>query len=152
MGSYDAFRNPCTDSLRNDRISVLTREPLYCEDIYLSGQSLCGYHSLDFEEHDPDDNRLFYDTYSGRYFESSVDRVLQGEYHLNRNYTLSGQSSVNNFYEMLGISAIDGGDYIGWSVEDEIYWIDFDHQKVILDDGLEVCVIDMVWTPTVIEE
>ena len=124
----------------------------HCDDIYLSAESICGHNSLDFDEHDPNDNRLFYDTYSGRYFESSVDRVLQAEYHLNRNYVLSGQLSVNNFYEMLGISVIDGGDCIGWSVYDGIDWIDFNHRKIVLDDGLEVCVIDMIWTPTIIEE
>lgn len=28
-----------------------------------------------------------------------------------------------------------------------IYWIDFNHSKVTLDDGLEVLVIDMDWVP-----
>ena len=53
----------------------------------------CGWNSLDFDEHDPDENRLFYDEYSRRYFESSVSRVLQAEYHLNRNFVMSGHLS-----------------------------------------------------------
>ena len=49
--------------------------------------------------------------------------------------------------EMLGLSAIDGGEYVGWNCDDGLYWIDFNHRKTVLDDGLEVYVIEMVWTP-----
>lgn len=119
----------------------------HCNDVYLSGQDICGWNSLDFGEHDPDENRLFYDEYSRRYFESSVSRVLQAEYHLNRNFVMSGHLPVNDFYEMLGLSALDGGEYVGWNCDDGIYWIDFNHRKTVLDDGLEVYIIEMVWTP-----
>jgi hypothetical protein len=119
----------------------------HCNDVYLSGQDICGCNSLDFDEHNPDENHLFYDEYSRRYFESSVSRVLQAEYHLNRNFVMSGHLPVNDFYEMLGLSAIDGGEYVGWNCDDGLYWIDFNHRKTVLDDGLEVYVIEMVWTP-----
>ena len=72
-----------------------------------------------------------------------ADRI----YHLNRNFVISGHLPVNDFYEMLGLSAIDGGDYVGWNCDDGLYWIDFNHRKTVLDDGLEVYVIEMVWTP-----
>ena len=71
----------------------------------------------------------------------------QAEYHLNRNFVMSGHLPVNDFYEMLGLSAIDGGEYVGWNCDDGLYWIDFNHRKTVLDDGLEVYVIEMVWTP-----
>lgn len=119
-----------------------------CNDVYLTSIGLCSNSTLDFEEHDPNDNRLFYDTFSKRYFESTVNRVIQAEYHLNRNFTLSGHLPVNDFYEFLGLSPMDGGDEIGWSWEDGLYWIDFGHHKTVLDDGLEVYVIDMEWTPS----
>lgn len=119
-----------------------------CNDVYLSSIGLCSSSTLDFEEHDPNDNRLFYDTFSKRYFESTVNRVIQAEYHLNRNFTLSGHLPVNDFYEFLGLSPMAGGDEIGWSWEDGLFWIDFGHHKTVLDDGLEVYVIDMEWTPS----
>ena len=56
-------------------------------------------------------------------------------------------NAVNDFYEMLGLSALDGGEYVGWNCDDGIYWIDFNHRKTVLDDGLEVYIIEMVWTP-----
>ena len=104
----------------------------HCNDVYLSGQDICGCNSLDFDEHNPDENHLFYDEYSRRYFESSVSRVLQAEYHLNRNFVMSGHLPVNDFYEMLGLSAIDGGEYVGWNCDDGLYWIDFNHRKTVM--------------------
>lgn len=82
-------------------------------DVYMASTGLVEGSSLDFDEHNPDDNRLFYDGYSKRYFESSINRVLQAEYYLNRDFAIGGYRSVNDFYEFLGIAPIDGGDEIG---------------------------------------
>lgn len=91
--------------------------------------------------------RLFYDAYSNRYFESSINRVIQAEYHLNRDFVISGYLPANHFYQLLGLEPLEGGDTVGWSIDTGIYWIDFNHSKVTLDDGLEVLVIDMDWVP-----
>lgn len=117
------------------------------EDIYISSSGVLGGSSLSFEERDPDSVRLFYDSFSKRYFESSVPQVLEAEYHLNRNRSLGMEVSVNDFYEFLGIDLIDGGDELRWFWSDEIGWIDFSHRKTVLDDGLEVYIIDFVWFP-----
>lgn len=118
-------------------------------DVYMASTGLVEGSSLDFDEHNPDDNRLFYDTYSKRYFESSINRVLQAEYYLNRDFAIGGYRSVNDFYEFLGIAPINGGDEIGWDIATGLAWIDFNHYKTVLDDALEVCVIDMDWLPEV---
>ena len=118
-------------------------------DVYMASTGLVEGSSLDFDEHNPDDNRLFYDGYSKRYFESSINRVLQAEYYLNRDFAIGGYRSVNDVYEFLGIAPIDGGDEIGWDIATGLAWIDFNHYKTVLDDGLEVCVIDMDWLPEV---
>lgn len=118
-------------------------------DVYMASTGLVEGSSLDFDEHNPDDNRLFYDGYSKRYFESSINRVLQAEYYLNRDFAIGGYRSVNDFYEFLGIAPIDGGDEIGWDIATGLAWIDFNHYKTVSDDGLEVCVIDMDWLPEV---
>lgn len=47
----------------------------------------------------------------------------------------------------LDFEPLEGGDTVGWSIDTGIYWIDFNHSKVTLDDGLEVLVIDMDWVP-----
>lgn len=101
---------------------------------------------LDFGEEE--EEMLFYDAFSSRYFTSTISRVLQAEYHLNRNYAIAGGVAINDFYDFLGIDQIDGGDGVGWSCGDtEIMWIDFDHRKVALDDGLEAHIIEMIFEP-----
>lgn len=91
---------------------------------------------------------LFYDDFSKRYFESTVEQVMAAEYHLNRNYILRGYACLNEFYTFLGLDEIDGGDVIGWTPDSELYWVDFDHRKTELEDGLECCIIYMCYTPT----
>lgn len=92
--------------------------------------------SLGFEEAD-EEERLFYDAISSRYFQATISQVLQAEYHLNRNFALSGGFiTLNDFYDFLGISKTPEGDKIGWMVSDGLYWVDFDHQRTVVDDGL----------------
>ena len=78
------------------------------DDMYIASTGLLGGSSLDFGEHDPEDNRLFYDSFSKRYFESSINRVIQAEYYLNHDFAIGGYRSVNDFYEFLGIEPISG--------------------------------------------
>ena len=119
------------------------------EDVYISSGTFFGTSSLSFGERNPEDIRLFYDTFSKRYFESTVPQVLEAEYHLNRNWHLGGDICVNDFYDFLGIEHIDCGDELGWYWSDGIDWIDFNHHKTVLDDGLEVYVIDMAFSPSI---
>lgn len=123
-----------------------------CKDVYISSPGIFNSSSLDFDEHDPEDNRLFYDSFSKRYFESSVIRVIEAEYHLNRNWWLGAEICLNDFYELLGLDNIDGGDELSWFPEDGINWIDFNHHKTVLDDGLEIYVIEFVFTPRLATE
>ena len=93
--------------------------------------------------------KLFYDEHSNRYFEATIEQVIQAEYHLNRNFTLRGYVYLNEFYEFLGLSITEYGDVMGWAVNyDEIYWVDFNHRKVAMDDGLEVYIIETPYEPT----
>lgn len=92
---------------------------------------------------------LFYDEYSNRYFESTIENVINAEYHLNRNYILRGYTWLNEFYEFLGIDTTEQGDVLGWEPTDEgEYWIEFNHRKTILDDGLECYILEMPFEPT----
>lgn len=135
------------DSYNNykDKLRELYGEE--AKDMYITSTGLVRNSSLDFDEHDPNNERLFYDAYSNRYFESSINRVIQAEYHLNRDFVISGYLPANHFYQLLGLEPLEGGDTVGWSIDTGIYWIDFNHSKVTLDDGLEVLVIDMDWVP-----
>lgn len=93
--------------------------------------------TLDF--YVPEEEHLFYDIYSDRQFASTIGKVLQAEYHLNRMFALNGSVSLNDLYNYLGLEPVKDGDDIGWWVDDndEIYWVDFDHSVTFIDDGPE---------------
>lgn len=122
-----------------------------CKDIsiYTPG-CLVSSSSLDFGEGmEPEITRTFYDAFSQRYFESTIEKVIQAEYHLNRNFMFAGVIPLNDFYEFLGLEKTELGDTVGWSsVNGDIYWIDFNHHRLTLDDGMEIYVIEMVFEPT----
>lgn len=100
------------------------------------------YREIKFES--GDDKQLFYDQCSERYFESTMERVIAAEYAVNREISLWGDANLNVFYDALDISPVDYGKYVGWSAG----WLDFYHEKVEFDDGLEVYIIRMSIDPT----
>ena len=88
-----------------------------------------------------DGKQLFYDEFSGRYFESTMEQVLTAEYELNRMLSIDSGLYLNEFYDLLDIPTIECGNQLGWSgselVESYWYcWIEFTHKKVIMEDGL----------------
>lgn len=99
-----------------------------------------------------DDKELFYDEFSSRYFEAKPEKVIQAEYDINRKLRLFAGAYLNEFYDFLGIDRVDYGDYLGWSSE-YVYrdtwqsWLDFYHEKVVMDDGLECTIIRMSSEP-----
>lgn len=102
----------------------------------------------DREQKTNSEKQLFYDEFSGRYFESTLENVLAAEYELNRILAKDCGVYLNEFYELLGIDTVDYGDYLGWStfaiVEMYYYsWIEFSHETVVMDDGLECTIIYM---------
>lgn len=107
------------------------------------------------EEIELEDNKqLFFDDFSGRYFESTLSDVRNAEYLLNRRLAMSGYCCLNEFYELLGMDDVDGGEEVGWSayVLNENYsyaWLDFYHKKVVLDDGLECYIVEMLIEPDI---
>ena len=109
------------------------------------------YEENKFEEEDPN-KQLFYDEYSERYFESTMENVIRAEYALNRKISLWGGAALNEFYEMLDIPQVDYGKYLGWSSGALMEmawsdWLDFEHEKVVMDDGLECYIIRMSAEP-----
>lgn len=121
-----------------------------CKDVSISTPGFFMNSSLDFGEGmEPEIIRTFYDSFSQRYFETTIEKVIQAEYHLNRNFMFAGTIPLNDFYEFLGLEKTELGDAVGWSsVNGDIYWIDFNHRRVTLEDGMEIYIIDMVFEPT----
>lgn len=114
-----------------------------CERKYISAPNFMGSTSLNESD---EEERLFLDVYSNRYFYSTLPRVIEAEYHTNRNLVLGAEVSLNDFYDFLGIDKISGGDLL-WSICDDYLWIDFDNQLEILEDGREVYKIYFPFEP-----
>ena len=88
--------------------------------------------------------KIFYEEYTGKYFTSTIDAVLKAEYMFNKQLSIVGNATLNDFYEYLGIPKIQAGESLGWAVLDGYYgssttspWVDFEHSKMEDDDGIE---------------
>ena len=86
----------------------------------------CDYHCL--ADSGPDKKVTWHDPISDRYFERYEREIMDAEYHMNRNFIMSGCASLNDFYEFLGIEKTEKGDELGWSIDSGIYWVDFEHR------------------------
>lgn len=99
------------------------------------------------------DNQLFYDEFSGRYFEAPIEAVVRAEYEMNRILAVEyGGLYLNEWFELVGLDRTDYGDHLGWSYSylQDVYWqnwIDFQHHTVELDDGLECVIISIQMEP-----
>lgn len=98
------------------------------------------------------DKRLFFDYFSGRYFESTLEAVQRAEYEVNKMLSKRDYVYLNEWYEALDIEPIDSGWDLGWTRGgnfDKYWqdWIDFTHEKCILDEGLECNILVMNGEP-----
>lgn len=107
-----------------------------------------------------DDKELFYDFYSGRYFESTKEAVLAAEYATNRALYVNGAVSLGEFYDFLGLEFKPEYDVVGWTCcqLEEMYWhpwIEFDHEETVLDEdadgneGLQCTIINLPLEPVI---
>lgn len=99
-----------------------------------------------------DGKQLFYEEYSGRYFETTPETVLKAEYEINKILSTDCYATLNEFYDLLNIPTVDFGDELGWSSAQmfDMYWsswLDFEHEKVVMEDGLECFIIHMPYPP-----
>lgn len=147
--SYKEYRNKLKElygeEAHEEIVNAIAVEKV--KEVGISAECLCANSSL------TDDDAcgepiLFYEEYSGRYFESTIEQVIVAEYHLNRNFILRGYTTLNEFYEFLGLETTDYDSKLGWTPDDGLFWIDFNHRKVVMDDGLECYILEMMWEPS----
>ena len=134
------------EEAHNNIVDAIAAEK--CDEVHISAGGLTSAYTQEIES--DTEPRLFYDEYSGRYFETTIEKVLLAEYHLNRNYILRGFARLNEFYEFLGLEPTDYGETVGWDICGEIYWIDFNHRKAFIgddNDGFECYIIEMPYYP-----
>lgn len=101
-----------------------------------------------------DGKQLFYDDFSERYFESTLEDVLRAEANLNKQIAVATGAYLNEFYEFLGIDKIPAGNELGWcnGLLESMYWtnwVDFDHTEFETVDGVKCTLIKMMQEPVI---
>lgn len=137
--SYKEYKKK-TEELYGEEAGVHIREEIAKDKYAGDGQLL-------------DDNKeLFFDFYSGRYFESTKEAVMWAEYETNRALVVNGAVCLNEYYDFLGLEPSPEYELLGWSCGqiEEMYWhpwIEFDHEETIIDEGLKCTIINMPLAP-----
>lgn len=151
--TYRQYRGKVVELLGKDTderiIDAIAKEKRNEDTIISSSGGFCALNSLPYTG----EVVTFYDEFRGTYFEAPMDAVLNAEYHLNRNFSIGGFVTLNDFYRFLGLEEIEFGDVLGWSAykmasEWESSWIDFNHRLTTMDDGFECYIIEMPIPPT----
>ena len=83
---------------------------------------------------------LCYDTISGRYFKSDMDKLKKAENKLNYEILHNVYYSLNDFYDELDLAGTDVGKELGWNVDDGLIELYFSSQ--LADNGVPCIVIN----------
>ena len=105
-----------------------------------------------------DSKELFFDFYSGRYFESTKEAVMRAQYETNRALIVNGVVCLNEYYDFLGLETKPEYELLGWSCGqiEKMYlhpWIEFDYEETVIDEeseyseGLACTIIHMPLEP-----
>lgn len=74
----------------------------------------------------------FFDEFSGRFFESSMQKVQDAVNQINHQINDAGYAGLDEFYDLLGLGKSEFSTEFGWNA-DEL--LDVYHTSVLLDDG-----------------
>ena len=78
---------------------------------------------------------LIYDTNSGRYFRSSIERLKRIEGDLNRDLRLNDWVSLNDIYDAIGLDTVKIGDNLGFDAHGKADDIMFDFDAILTDEN-----------------
>lgn len=88
---------------------------------------------------------LCYDTLSGRYFKSDVEKIRQALNKLSRDLMSDMFVSLNDIYYELGLSSTKLGDMMGWHIDDGL--IEPSFSSHLAEDGTPCLVLDFSIEP-----
>ena len=130
--SYKQYRNKAKEIYGPDADKKIINSVVKEYHDYKALQSAC---------HDENNKQLFFDYQTMRYFEASYDDVINAENKVNELYAATGYASVNDLYKFLNIEPLPYASNIGWIQNGKYKEIEFEHELVELDDGLQCYII-----------
>lgn len=86
-----------------------------------------------------------FDTFTGRYFESTVEDIRKAENDINRQCINDMYASQNDFYRLIGLPQVAVGEEVGWTT-DNVLEIQF---SAVLSDGKPVMALEYRKQPTI---
>lgn len=109
------------DAIAKDRIN---RNPVKSKEVIITGKG----------------ETLCYDSISGRYFKSDIDKIKRAVNELNRQMLEEMYISLNDFYYAIGLSNTSMGDDLGWNIDQGLLDLDFSAQ--LMETGEPCLAID----------
>lgn len=91
-------------------------------------------------------NTLCYESVSGRYFKSDIDKIKKAENELNRRMLREGCISLTEFFNEIGLTSTTISDELGWNIDKGLIELYFSSQ--LSDDGTPCIVVDYETMPT----
>lgn len=88
---------------------------------------------------------LCYDILSGRYFKSNIEKLKKAVNELNRTMINDMYVSLNDYYDLIGLSEIQIGNSLGWNANDALVELRFSAQLV--DESNPCLVVDFQTMP-----
>lgn len=89
---------------------------------------------------------LCYDTYSGRYFQSSMEDINRAVNDFNRKIIHENYASLTEFYELVGLEANGSSDDVGWMTD---ALLEVSYSSVLTPDGRPCLAVDFRNSPVV---
>lgn len=95
-----------------------------------------------YKDEEKPNTKLYYDEFSGRYFNLNPLELPQILYDINKMYNFTGELTLNNVYEYLGLEGTDYGATVGWAATKDwecngFSWIDIMSDPMEMPDNLE---------------
>lgn len=87
---------------------------------------------------------LCFDTISGRYFRSNIDKLRKAENKLNKQMINEMDVSLNDFYYEIGLDGISIGEELGWNVNE---FIELNFSSQLASDGTPCLVLNYLVPP-----
>lgn len=89
---------------------------------------------------------LCFDTYSGRYFQSSMEDINRAVNDFNRKIIHENYASLTEFYELVGLEANGSSDDVGWMTD---ALLEVSYSSVLTPDGRPCLAVDFRNAPVV---
>lgn len=91
------------------------------------------------------DKHLILDSYTGRYFQSSIEDVKQAQNDLNYEMNHNMFASLNDFYRKIGLAPIKMGEEVGWTRD---HLLEVTYSTVLADNNQPCIVLEYAVLPT----